>query len=143
MAKNTAGQKEKVLSLARKKVLIKAVLQVIPSYVMSAYIFPKTLCDEITAIIRQFWWTHGVSSKEMFWLSGKRCVNERRRAVKVFVIWKYLISYFGKTGVEIDSKSFFLTMLKENYSPNTSLMEARIGSSVSYAWGSFAKGEVC
>lgn len=51
-----AGWKKKLLSSAGKEVLIKAVAQAIPSYTMSCLKLPNTLCDELTGMVRKFWW---------------------------------------------------------------------------------------
>jgi len=48
--------KEKMLSQERKEILIKAVDQVIPTYTMSVFKLPDTLCDELTSMVRTFWW---------------------------------------------------------------------------------------
>lgn len=37
-------------------VFIKSVLQAIPTYVMSCFLLPKTLCDAIESIFNQYWW---------------------------------------------------------------------------------------
>ena len=46
--------KEKLLFNARKEVLIKVIAQVVPSYMMSCFKLPNTLCDELTGMVRQF-----------------------------------------------------------------------------------------
>lgn len=53
--KKLQGWKEKLLSMAGKEVLIKAVAQSIPTYAMSRFKLPSTFCSEVT-IIRNFWW---------------------------------------------------------------------------------------
>ena len=55
LAKKLAGWKEKLLSKARKEVLIKAVAQAIPTYMMSCFKILETLCDKMTSLIRNFW----------------------------------------------------------------------------------------
>ena len=50
------GCREKLLSNAEKEVLIKAVAQAVPSYTMSCFKLPNTLCKELTGMVRQFWW---------------------------------------------------------------------------------------
>lgn len=51
-----AGWKEMLLSSAGKEILIKAVAQAVPTYTMSCFRLPDALCDELTGLVRQFWW---------------------------------------------------------------------------------------
>lgn len=46
--------KERTLSQAGRQVLIKAIVQATPTYVMSCFLLPEGLCKEITGIVRQF-----------------------------------------------------------------------------------------
>lgn len=50
------GWNEKFLSSGGKALLIKAVAQSIPTYAMSCFALPQTLCDEVSKVIRDFWW---------------------------------------------------------------------------------------
>lgn len=54
--KKIKGWKEKLLSKTGKEVLIKAVAQSIPTYAMSCFKLPSSFCNEVTSIIRNFWW---------------------------------------------------------------------------------------
>ena len=67
--KRIQGWKEKLLSKAGKKILIKAVAQAIPTYAMSCFDLTKTLCDDISSIICRFWWSQQENDKKMHWLS--------------------------------------------------------------------------
>ena len=55
LRKKLAGWKEKLLSKAGKEVLIKAVAQARPTYTMSCFKIPDSLCDDLTSMIRNFW----------------------------------------------------------------------------------------
>lgn len=50
------GWKESLLSKAGRGVLVKAVAQTIPTYLMNCFKFPKDLCREINSMISKFWW---------------------------------------------------------------------------------------
>ena len=50
------GWEGKLLSHARKEVLIKSVIQAIPTYTMGCFKLPLGLCNEIEALIKRFWW---------------------------------------------------------------------------------------
>jgi hypothetical protein len=60
----------KSLSKAGREVLIKSVLQSIPTYFMSIFTIPSSLCDEIEKMMNSFWWGHsGSTNKGIHWLS--------------------------------------------------------------------------
>ncbi|XP_012833632.1 PREDICTED: uncharacterized protein LOC105954508 [Erythranthe guttata] len=44
------------LSKAGKEIMIKSVLQAIPSYIMSCFVLPEGLIRNLESLIRQFWW---------------------------------------------------------------------------------------
>ena len=46
----------RALSKAGKEVMIKSVLQSIPSYIMSTYLLPNSVIDDIEKMINAFWW---------------------------------------------------------------------------------------
>jgi hypothetical protein len=64
-----SGWKEKFLSQAGKEVMIKAVLQAIPTYTMSVFQLPKTLCKEIISMLSRFWWGHKENESRIAWMS--------------------------------------------------------------------------
>lgn len=51
-----------------REVLIKAVLQAIPTYVMSYFLLPTTLIQDLEKLVQKYWWG-GNDSKGMKWLS--------------------------------------------------------------------------
>lgn len=63
------GWKEKLLSNAGKEILIKTVAQAVPTYTMSVFKLPNALCDEMTSLVRRFWWGQANERNKMAWLS--------------------------------------------------------------------------
>jgi hypothetical protein len=49
--------KESLLNQAGKEILIKVVLQAIPSYAMSILKLPKTFCQKLCSRVARFWWS--------------------------------------------------------------------------------------
>ena len=50
------GWKEKLLSQAGREILLKAVVQAIPTFAMSCFKLLVGLCKDIEMQIRKFWW---------------------------------------------------------------------------------------
>lgn len=67
--KKIQGWKEKMLSKAGKKILIKAVAQAMPAYAMSCFDLKKLLCDDISSMIGRYWWANMDNEKKTHWIS--------------------------------------------------------------------------
>lgn len=65
LATKLAGWKEKLLSKAGKEILIKTIAQAIPTYTMSCFKIPNSLCDDLTSMIRNFWWGQKQDERKM------------------------------------------------------------------------------
>jgi hypothetical protein len=60
----------RALSKAGKEIIIKLVLQAIPSYVMSMFIFPSSFINDIEKMLNVFWWGGGTANnKGIHWLA--------------------------------------------------------------------------
>ena len=69
LAKKLVGWKEKLRSKVGKEILIKAVAQAIPTYTMSYFKLLDTLYDELTSMIRNFWWGQKQDERKLNWMS--------------------------------------------------------------------------
>ena len=55
MGRHLAGWKGKLLSNAGREILIKTVAEATPTYTMSYFKLPDTLCNELNSMISDFW----------------------------------------------------------------------------------------
>jgi hypothetical protein len=60
--------KFKFLSRARKEILLKDVIQAIPTYNMSIFQLPIGLCKEINGLMHKFWWGHQENEAKIHWI---------------------------------------------------------------------------
>ena len=73
----------KCLSKAGREVLIKSVLQSIPTYFTSLLTLLSSLCDDIEKTMNSFWWGHsGAQSKGIHWMSWDKLSMQKKR-------WRY------------------------------------------------------
>lgn len=57
---------------AGKEVLLKAVIQAIPTYTMNVFQLPKALCKRLNSMMLRFWWGHEENLNQVHWLSWDR-----------------------------------------------------------------------
>ncbi|KAL0364053.1 UNVERIFIED_CONTAM: hypothetical protein Sangu_0502900 [Sesamum angustifolium] len=74
--KRITGWNDKFLSQAGKEVLIKSIVQAIPSYAISCFKLPITLLTEIQGMISNFWW-HNRGQRKIHWLSWQRLCDSK------------------------------------------------------------------
>ena len=55
VAKKLPGWKGKLLSIGGREILIKEVAQAVPTYTMSRFQLPKTLCTDLENMMHNFW----------------------------------------------------------------------------------------
>ena len=72
LSKRLIDWSEQYLSSGNKEILIKAVAQTIPTYVMSVFKLPASVCDDLTRMMRQYWWGVENGKKKMAWLSWEK-----------------------------------------------------------------------
>lgn len=68
---------ERNFSMVEREILIEAVLQAIPIYVMSCFLLPKMILHDIETLVRQFWWSGG-EGKSMHWVSWPKLCSAKK-----------------------------------------------------------------
>ena len=86
--KKIQGWKEKLLSQVGREILIKAVVQAIPTYTMSCFKLPLDLCGELESLIRKFWWGQKGDRRKVHWVKWDTLCNPNRKGVWGLKIWQ-------------------------------------------------------
>ncbi|XP_058749041.1 uncharacterized protein LOC131622003 [Vicia villosa] len=137
--KKIKGWKENFLSKAGKEILLKAVAQAIPNYVMSCYKLPEGICKEIESLLAKFWWGAKDGVRKMHWMSWERLSLAKCNGGMGFRgIGEFNKSLLGKQYWRLlnDENSLLARVFKGKYYPRGILSEAKVGFSPSYAWRS-------
>ncbi|KAK9292489.1 hypothetical protein L1049_020462 [Liquidambar formosana] len=134
--KKLQGWKEKLLSQAGKEVLIKAVAQAIPTYAMSCFKLPLALCEEMKAMISNFWWGQKASERKIHWLKwdllcfskkdgglGFRDFSTFNNALLAKQVWRLFTN----------EDSLIFRLLKARYFPYCNLLSSCLGTNPSFS----------
>jgi hypothetical protein len=70
---------EKYLSSGAKEILVKSVLQSLPTYAMAVFKFSAGLYDELKQMIRNFWWGDEHKRKKIHWLAWDKIIKPKLR----------------------------------------------------------------
>jgi hypothetical protein len=130
----------KCLSKAGREVMIKSVLQAIPSYVMSIFLLPATVITSIEKMMNSFWWgSGGPNSRGIHWLSWERLAMHKTHGGMGFKdLTAFNLAMLGKQGwkFQTDTNSLVARIFKARYFPNGTYLTASLGHNPSYVWHS-------
>ena len=139
VGKKLAGWKEKLLSIGGREILIKAMAQAVPTYTMSCFQLPKTLCDNLKRMMRNFWWGQRNQESKIAWVSWKKmCKSKLHGGMGFQNLQAFYLALLAKQGWQIltNPNSLAAWVDKAKYFPYDDILNSRIGSNPSYAWRS-------
>ena len=91
------GWKTKLLNQAGKEVMIKSVAIAVPSYPLSVFSMPLSLCKAINSDIAHFWWSKGVGNNGMHWRAwDKLCLSKLEGGIGFRDLNAYNLSLLAK-----------------------------------------------
>ncbi|KAL0455645.1 UNVERIFIED_CONTAM: putative mitochondrial protein [Sesamum latifolium] len=133
-----SGWNEKLLSQAGKSVLIKVVLQSLSTYAMSCFRLPHYLINEFESAAAALWW-HNRGEKRVHWVAWKKlCHPKKMGGIEFRNMKAFNRALLAKKGWRLlsHSDSLLSKVLKTRYYPNTSFLEASMGTRLSLTWRS-------
>lgn len=143
LGKRLKDYTEKNMSAAAKEILIKSVAQALPTYIMSVFKLPLGVCDDLTKIIREFWWGMENGKRKAAWVAWKDLTLKKgcgglgskdlrlfNQALLARQAWR-LIAHPG---------SLCARLLKANYFPRGCLVDTVFSANASFTWQSIMHG---
>ena len=135
------GWKEKLLSQAGKEVLLKSIVQAIPTFAMTCFKLTIGLCHDIEMMIRKFWWGQRGDHCKIHWKKWETlCKPEAIGGLGFRDLCKFNDAMLAKQVWRLvtDTESLFYKVFKTKYFPNGTIFDAK-ASSGSYAWKSILR----
>ncbi|XP_021749725.1 uncharacterized protein LOC110715453 [Chenopodium quinoa] len=144
--KKVQGWKEKLLSRPGKEVLLKSVIQAIPTYLMGVYRFLSNLINEIHSMMARFWWGSNEKGRKIHWKSWDAlCQLKFLGGMGFRDLGIFNVALLGKQiwRLATNDHSLVSRVLKAKYYPKMSIFEAALAipisgrlpnDSITWAW---------
>lgn len=88
-----------LLSKAGKDVLLKSVAQAMPTYIMSIFLLPDSLCFSLERLMNRCWWGKNNSVDSIHWLSwDKMCIPKKHSGFGFKRLYEFNLALLGKQG---------------------------------------------
>jgi hypothetical protein len=132
-----------LLSKAGKEVLIKAIAQAIPTFLMSCFYLTKGFCDELSAMIAKYWWSKQDKENKIHWISWWKMIKPKGQGGLGFRdIHGFNIAMLSRQAWRFiqNPDSLCASILKAKYFPDCHILEAKPCDNMSYTWRSILHG---
>jgi hypothetical protein len=143
MWKKIQGWKERFLSKAGKDILIKACAQAIPTFAMSCFDLTKTLCEEMSTMICRFWWAQQEKENKVHWLSWEKLTQSKKDGGLGFRdLYGFNMAMLARQAWRMltSPDSLCAQVLKAKYFPNSTILQAKPSTGMSYTFRSILLG---
>ncbi|CAN1250054.1 Uncharacterized mitochondrial protein AtMg00310 [Linum perenne] len=127
-----------------KEVLVKAVLQAVPTYIFSCFLLPPKILKRFKAIVNRFWWGGNKDKRSIHWTNKKILATAKmwgglgfrdfdcfNRVMLAKTTWRALSC----------QNALWFKILKGRYFPHTDFLKSKKDSSASWIWGSIWEGK--
>lgn len=134
MVKRCNAWDERFLSAAGKEVLIKSVAQAIPVYVMSVFLLPNSVHNNLEKSIRRFWWGELGGVRKTHWIAWTKFARSKGRGRLGFRDLRlFNQALLGRQAWRLVERpdSLCARVLKAKYYPNGHLLDTAFPTSQS------------
>uniref|UniRef100_A0A803NXV2 Reverse transcriptase domain-containing protein n=1 Tax=Cannabis sativa TaxID=3483 RepID=A0A803NXV2_CANSA len=141
--KRIRGWKRSFFSAGGREILIKAILQAVPNYMMSMFQLPVATCDKLRSIILQFWWGTNNDKRKIAWVKWEDVCQPKSKGglgFKDLVLFNQAMVAKQVWRLMQSPHSLAARVLKYKYFPNTSILDAKDRQGSSHLWSSLIWG---
>ncbi|XP_022558258.1 uncharacterized protein LOC111206163 [Brassica napus] len=127
------------LSKGGKEVLIKSILLALPTYVMSTFLLPLEICENLANAIAQFWWSSNPPKRGIHWAKWEKvCLPREEGGIGFRMIHEFNLALLAKQLWRLVQfpDSLVARVLRGRYYRLSSPLRANAVTSPSYVWTS-------
>ncbi|CAL1396661.1 unnamed protein product [Linum trigynum] len=136
------GESWKSLTLPHggKETLLKAVIQAIPTFIISVFLLPASLTKKMDSLLYRFFWLGSIKKKAIPWRKGEVLNDPKSEGGLGFQNFHlFNLSLLAKQCWRLlnEPEALWVRVLRGLYFPNGVFSSSRKGSSSSWIWESF------
>ncbi|XP_048611782.1 uncharacterized protein LOC125586041 [Brassica napus] len=127
------------LSKGGKEVLIKSILLALPTYVMSTFLLPLEICENLASAIAQFWWSSNPPKRGIHWAKWEKvCLPREEGGIGFRMIHEFNMALLAKQLWRLLQfpDSLVARVLRGRYYRLSSPLRVNNATSPSYVWTS-------
>ncbi|GLT29624.1 hypothetical protein SLA2020_044780 [Shorea laevis] len=131
------GWKNKLLSRAGREVLLKAVVQAIPTYCMGCFHLPQNFLRSLNSILSNYWWGDNSDKRKIHWLRWDLVCRPKALSGLGFCDFQaFNLAMLAKQCWRLmqDPTSLCYQVLQAKYFKNGDLLGATLGTNPSMVW---------
>ncbi|XP_057808861.1 uncharacterized mitochondrial protein AtMg00310-like [Salvia miltiorrhiza] len=143
MEKKIQVWNQREFSAGGKEVLIKSVVQAVPTFAMQCFRIPDSICEDMNRICAAFWWGEKEGERRMHWARLERMCEPKEKGGMGFRNLKiFNKALVAQQAWRMMTKPNLLVsrVFRAKYFKNGDLMTAVVPSTSSYVWRSIAWG---
>lgn len=146
MHQRSIGWSTQFLSTAGKATMLQSVLSAVPTYPMTCFLLPVSLCKRIQSELTRFWWDAKAGERKICWVSwdkltmpkseggggglGFRDIQAFNQALLAKIAWRLLIA----------PTCLFSRIILGKYCNKTSFLKITASSAISHGWRGILHG---
>ncbi|CAI9771185.1 unnamed protein product [Fraxinus pennsylvanica] len=131
------GWKHNLFSQGGREVLLQSLALAIPSYAMSCFKLPSTLCTDIERMMAHSWWGQKKGERKIHWQSwNSMCKSKSLGGIGFKELEVFNMAMLGKQAWRLMQykNSLLHKIYSARYFPDGNVLKASIGGNPSYTW---------